>query len=414
MSHPSAAHADQPVKTTSGSAHYPAIILAALLCALPVIGVISPRFLGFAPAALGLVFFIVERIRFGQWPVLNRLYLISALSITALAALSSFWAMDTAFALERSMKVGLVVFGGCTLAALLRITGLPSWFYKIFPVCLVLAGLYCLSELITRGFIYHAWRGTEIHEFNVSMINRAVMVFVLLLLPTLALVQFANLSDRLKKLLSILLLSVTAILMLYTDSQSAHLVVLVSAIFWLGYPLIKRLGWLGLSIPVIAGILVMPWLVQYLYNSMAAAVADMPWMAQAFAANRLEIWDFIARKALESPFYGFGIEATRHIEHFDTPLLYADHDHVLHPHNAVLQIWMEFGALGGVALCGFITFVLRAITQLPDQNAKMCLAVFMAVLGVSCTSYGLWQGWWIGLFTLIAALCVHVVSRCEQ
>ena len=308
MSDSSAAHSDQTVKTTLGSIHFPAIILAALLCALPVIGVISPRFLGFAPAALGLIFFIAERIRSGHWPALNRLYLISALSITVLAALSSFWAMDAAFAFERSIKVGIVVFGGCALAALLRSKDLPSWFYKILPACLVIAGLYCLSELVTRGFIYHTWRGTEIHEFNVSMINRAVMVFVLLLLPTLALVQFANLSDCLKKLLSILLLSVTAILMLYTDSQSAHLAVLISVIFWFGYPLIKRLGWIGLSIPVIAGILVMPWLVQYLYNTLAASVADMPWMAQAFAANRLEIWDFIARKALESPFYGLALK----------------------------------------------------------------------------------------------------------
>lgn len=413
MSDSSAAQASPERQTLTRTAIIIGSFLALLLCLIPLVGVIAPRILGIAPAVAGIVFLSLVRFTTGEWPRLNKFYVSLAFLVTGLAAISSLWAIDQSFAIERTLKLAPILFGGCALAALLvHPRGLlPEWFCKAFPIVFGVAGLYCLEELITRGFIHHIWRGTEVHPFNVSMVNRAVMAWVLLLLPTLVLLNLSSFTTKVRRLLAVLLLVIAGAILVLTDSQTAHLAVLVIALCWAAFPLIKRLGWPPLAAVVSAGILSMPWLVQFLYNHLAASVSDAPWLKQAFAANRLEIWDMIARKALENPLYGYGIEATRHIEKFETQLLYADHDHVLHPHNAVLQIWMEFGALGALVLCAICAYMLRSFAQMTSDSHRLCLAVFMSVLAVSMTSYGLWQGWWIGLFTFIAALCARAVMK---
>ncbi len=381
------------------------------LCLLPPVQALAPRALGFLPAAIGILFLIALRFSKGAWPEFNRLYAILALGCAALAALSSLWSMDPGFALERGFKIALVLGGGFALFSLLRseITW-PSLIYRAFPIALLAAGILCAFELWSNGLIHHTWRGTG-GSYNLSMINRAVTAFVLVLLPGLGFLEQASYSRKQKRLIQLAFLIITAVIIYRTHSQSSHLALLLLVSVWVIAPVFRfKAAQLGLMALMCAGILAGPWLVQFLYNTVADNVQTMPWFANAYAADRLEIWDFVARKALENPLYGFGIEATRHVEHFETAMRYTPLDHVLHPHNAVLQIWIEFGLLGIAGLCGAILCILHKIFNIKDeQSRRLCLAVFIASFAVACTAYGLWQGWWLGLFTFTAALCGHIV-----
>jgi O-antigen ligase len=219
-----------------------------------------------------------------------------------------------------------------------------------------------------------------------------------------------------KRLLQCACLAVSIAIALTTQSQSAHMILIVAGLFWLAFPVFSnsKTAQLALITSVSLGIILSPWLVQLLYSTLAGEVHTLPWFADAYAADRLEIWDFVARKALENPLYGFGIEATRHIKNFDTAMLYTPLDHVLHPHNAVLQIWIEFGAIGALGLCVAVTAILRHIFKLDKQAGPVCLAAFMAGFVAACISYGLWQGWWLGLFSLLAALCGHLARNSKK
>jgi O-antigen ligase len=143
---------------------------------------------------------------------------------------------------------------------------------------------------------------------------------------------------------------------------------------------------------------------------LASQVEKTPWLSSGYAAPRMEIWDMVARKALEQPFFGFGLDATRDIPHFETQNLYNPMDHVLHPHNFVLQIWIEFGALGVALISAFFAVVLKTISEQPESHQRWLLSLFMAMTAVAATSYGLWQAWWLGLMMTLALLCV-VMTR---
>ncbi len=401
-------------KSPSPSLKMGMALFCALLCLLPLIQTVAPRALGFVPPAMGIIFFCALRIFSGSWPRLSLLYVAIAVGTASLAALSALWSLNPDFALERGLKIVGVLGGGCALYAVLRAnTSWPSFLYWAFPLALIFAGLLCIFELWTNGFLYHTWRGTDAANYNLSIINRAVVSFTLLLLPALGFLSLSSCSALKKRLMQLSFLLIMIVIACMTDSQSAHLALLVAGIFWFAFPLFKRkAAQSGLIILICAGILAGPWLVQLLYNVFADYVHTMPWLADAYAADRLEIWDFVARKALDSPIFGFGIEATRHIEHFNTPMRYTPLDHVLHPHNAVLQIWIEFGLIGILGLCAAMVLVLHSMFRIESEPARrLCLSVFMMALVTACISYGLWQGWWLGLLTMVTGLCGHIARK---
>lgn len=404
-------HHNSTSRTSSAAA-----ILAGMLCVLLMAGVFAPRLYGVVPAALGVIFFLAARPLTGQWPKLDSRYLALVVIIPAFAALTSFWGINPDAVLERSIKIAVVLVGGGLLTAVL--TGarwtLPGWFARALPLTAMAAMLICVSELLTHGLIYHSVRGEPVNEFDVSVMNRATISLVLLFLPVFAVFRTADWPGSKKAGLTGALLGLLLAMTVTTDSQSAQLAVMVMALFWFAFPYRHKAAYKALMVLVSIGVLIMPWAVQVLYNQLAATVHTTPWLSSAYAAERLEIWDFVARKALENPLSGFGVEATRNIEHFDTPMLFAGRDHVLHPHNAVLQVWIEFGVPGVLALCAFLSAVIWQIAKQPVDTARLNLSVLMAVLAVSCTSYGLWQGWWIGLFTTIAALCFYYMDRVRR
>ncbi|MEO5367319.1 MAG: O-antigen ligase family protein [Magnetococcus sp. WYHC-3] len=383
-------------------------ILAAFLSVMALVGIILPRALGFMPAVAGLLMFVFLVLYRRQSLPLSRTYLGIFAGVAALALASSLWSFDAADTLERGAKIAGVLLGGVLLFAVVRVPGildmqkLARWLILAF----LAGGLFCIAEMAAHGWLHHRWAGTNMYDdyLNVSMMNRSVIVFTLLWLPVWDMHKRAVFSPNEKRLIRITMLAMLSMIMVQTDSQSAQLAVLTGGVFYGLFPLMRKGVWIALAALICGGVMIMPWVVQYLYDAMASRVDNMAWLSSAYASHRLEIWDFIARKAMENPWYGFGLEATRYIEHFDTAKLYTPHDHVLHPHNAVLQAWIEFGVVGALAFCATVLAILRGLYAQEQSQARSGLTIFMAVLIIACTSYGLWQSWWIGLFTFIAAL----------
>ena len=296
-------------------------MLAAALCILPLAGLLAPRLLGFAPAIIGILSLPVLRIAVGSWPAFNKAYLTIVAVTVSFAALSSFWAIDSSFALERSVKIALVFVGGAGLFAALRAPQLswPCWFSLAFPLSVLLAIGLIITELITHGLLHNTLRGQEaaMNNENVSMLNRAVVFLTLLSLPALAILPDDH-GPRFKNAARALFLLLMMSMLALTDSQSAQLAIIVAALFGFAFPYRRPKAWIALGALLITGILSGPWVVQFLYETLASQVKNMPWLSSAYAADRLEIWDFIARKALENPLFGFGIEGINYDADVDT------------------------------------------------------------------------------------------------
>jgi O-antigen ligase len=121
-------------------------------------------------------------------------------------------------------------------------------------------------------------------------------------------------------------------------------------------------------------------------------------LANANTRPRVEIWKRFGEAVWQKPLLGagFGVSPTfanqggRQDGVPDEPSAVV----LWHPHNALLQIWVELGAVGA-ALAGLIAgLLLSRIASLPGEYQAVSLALVAAVAAVSLVGHGAWQGWW--------------------
>jgi O-antigen ligase len=83
----------------------------------------------------------------------------------------------------------------------------------------------------------------------------------------------------------------------------------------------------------------------------------------------------------------------------------------LHPHNIILQWWLELGVLGGLLLAtglwGLVRWLGRDSILGRDGRAALS-AQMVAGIVVSAVSYGAWQSWWLASLWVAMALGMAV------
>ncbi len=389
------------------------ISVMAIICLIPVLGYLAPRSFAFLPAVLAIASAFAVRGKYGQWASINIHYMAIVLLIIGLGLISSFWAINPDAAFERSLKIAIVLIPGAFLFShmqMLKIQDFPGLERGFAYAVIISAALLCV-DLYTHNGLYYALHPTDKDIDNFSDLNRSTMCISFLALFALYFLKDDWKSKRHSIALALIIISLLAVL-LKTDSQSAQLFIIVAVLLALLFPVNIKAAWCGLAALILLGFAAAPWIAQYMFNELAVNVGAEGWLAKGYASARMEIWDFIARKALENPLYGFGMDATRQIPSFDTQLLYANEDHVLHPHNFVMQIWLEFGAVGAALMALILLFILYCIYKIEDAVQKrFCLSVFISLIIIAAMSYGLWQGWWLGLFVLVASFCALILPK---
>ncbi len=385
------------------------LALGILIYALPLMGYLTPRVLAFTPIVFTLLGFWALRSCARPMPCIRSKALIMAAAIAALGMLSSLWSINPDESLSRAIRTALVIIPGAVLFSQFRglnKTAIPG-FAKYFSLALIAAMVLLLIDLYTRAGLYFITHDTDPDVDNFSNLNRStIAVLFFSLASAYAVWQSDRITKKTKTILWAALSLCLAAIMFKTHSQSAQFGAILAASLWLGFPLRSKAAWIALASILSAAILAAPWMVQFAYNNIAEVASQSGFMADAYVSSRLEIWDFVARKALESPWVGYGMEATRSIDNFDSAKLYMPLDYVLHPHNFALQIWIEFGALGAVLSVAFINCVLYRVYKHPcPRDRRFMLMIFVTLLGLAATSYGLWQGWWLGLFVHMGGLC---------
>ena len=113
--------------------------------------------------------------------------------------------------------------------------------------------------------------------------------------------------------------------------------------------------------------------------------------------HRLLIWNFTSKKIEQRPVLGWGLESSRFIPGGKELLGTFDPALPLHPHNGVLQIWLELGVPGMLMLVGLVGWMMTAIRNAPWPSADKAasLALVAGAFVIVNLSYGIWQGWWV-------------------
>ena len=144
------------------------------------------------------------------------------------------------------------------------------------------------------------------------------------------------------------------------------------------------------------------------------SVISIPFSAE----HRIKIWEFTAGKISQKWFTGWGMNASKDIPGGQL-ILYADSglDYgkalPLHPHNAILQIWLELGFPGIFMYLGLGVFIIVSATNRNRSKieSSMILGQFITILVIANLSFGAWQAWWMATLWLSAALMVMVLGN---
>jgi exopolysaccharide production protein ExoQ len=376
---------------------------------LPPLAVLAAN--GLAPLAGFLGLLAVARLwscradPLAGWPVA----IIPAL-LFAWAALSAVWSPVPFAALGSAARLGGMALVGAAAILVARsldrrerdglMTGLMI---GSVVAALILTAEY-LSGNSLSGALFEA-RGMKPLPLGAkSQFNRGATILALAVWPLVG-----WLTERRGRRRGFVLVAIIGMVILTGDSLAAILAVLAgSTIYglatwsprWAARLVVTATAGLAILLMTVAPHLPIP----------PASFTTLDWLPIS-AHHRLAVWQFSGSKAAEHPLLGWGMESSRVIpgaeDRLDTLWITPtgiDKGSLtgtrlpLHPHNALLQIWLELGLVGVV-----LTLLLVGLATRDRRPAS--LACLTATLVVASVSYGIWQSWWISALWIIAALC---------
>jgi len=383
-----------------------------LIALTPILGVETPRAITFVPL-ISLLFL---------WPNLNaknfKLTKSEETMIGFFVLFSIFifghslWLSVSPDAMDRAIKAIPLLLGGVLFLYMLPRT--PEFnnqkFYKILIGICSLCALIITLENILDAPIYRMIRSIDDDTgVGAAVFNRGSVIVV-----TIFLTAFFLLVR--KKTIFIALSIIPVVAMLFSiESQSAQLGFFFALAFYFLFPIHMRFFWGALYVALCVYLLIFPFVMPIIYEFVPADIYQNGFLQNSYASIRVEIWDFISRKIQENPWTGFGLEFTRGYEDFDARQIYTQRTVILHPHNFVLQFWIEMGLVGILFLKAAIAMIFIGLYNNKNHLVKKGgLAMLVTFILLNSFSYGFWQAWWIGLMFIISGLILLVSNNSDD
>lgn len=365
---------------------------------------------------------------FLRWPVLResaslrlsqiRLPVLLALSFVAWAAFSSLWSIDPVRSLKTAARLLLVLAALLVLIDAARDLSdenrarLGNWL-----LCGVLAGFVLLAVMTAiAGFARHP-EPVFPTVAALSHLSRATALVAILAWPA-ALIA----GRRFGPWWAIGIVAAAALVCLVLPPRSAPVAFGAGALAFL---IVRRFpGSLSplFAIALLASAAVIPLMPALTPIATALLTEAVDWPASQ--VHRIAVWAFSADLILERPLTGWGLDTSRlvpgadqRLDLFHTP---SGRPHTgeampLHPHNALVQIWLETGLVGLSLALAALLLVLRRCVGRAAQTTPATRAALAATAASAFTlaqlSFGIWQGWWMASLGLTAVLAAAAGPR---
>lgn len=171
-------------------------------------------------------------------------------------------------------------------------------------------------------------------------------------------------------------------------------------------------------------ILAAPW-IPSLFPDPRVSMVGIEYLPNS-GVHRIAIWQTTAARIHERPWLGHGFDASRSLYpqsttvevRFAKPTMgksegFNSEPIPLHPHNMILQIWLELGAAGAVAALAALLSILVGLARMPLEKTERAAGYgfFVTALAIAAVAYGAWQAWWLSALGLSAAFLVATFSR---
>lgn len=402
----------------SGAGPYITRLLQGVGLVAPLVSIYAPLFM--APliliAAFGVIIpAILERRRI---PLLGRPLLVLLILVVLWGALSASWSIypmgsvTTALQLLALFASGAVVMGGVSLldgAGAARIG-------RALVMSIAAALVIYTVEMALNSPIQSLLRqgGAGIEQIY-SPFNRGLAVLMLLSVPALITLHRAGYVPLAIGLFA----AVAGIIYIYYGSAVAVALacgIVAAALSFIGRgPMIRLIGWMVAAMVMAAPFVAREAITPATFETVGRAVYNVS------VPHRLAIWEFVGGKALERPYKGWGLDASRSFPDRKStapvttrmcqpPCSVEVQRLPLHPHNMALQWWLELGLPGAALGAAVLFWLFRLIPKIAAHRAEGALLVgqLTAATVVAGLSYGAWQSWWLA--TLMLAMAFSAVA----
>jgi O-antigen ligase len=140
--------------------------------------------------------------------------------------------------------------------------------------------------------------------------------------------------------------------------------------------------------------------------------------------HRLIIWSFVYNKTLEKPILGYGIGNSRFVPVAQSDMVqYNRNDSTeekrtllsplpLHPHNNIMQVFIELGALGLLLMSVYMWNILKKVKNIASEKQDIIwhAAATSMIINYFCIgmiSFNMWQSWWM-LIMFLGILILNI------
>ena len=331
------------------------------------------------------------------------------------------------------VSLGFVVFSACSIfyGVLPERAGTLSFYFLLGWLSWVILSEARMAPAETRRMLQlllgtvvlwyavytiDAWKGYPIASdyaaktgevFGLHLFNRPLTFCALLLLPVMfwpglamfwrnaigigaAAILFTSTCETAMVSFAATLMGVVVVLLLPRPNVFLRAVVVMATVLVLGLPALSR------QLPV-------------------ESPDFMSALRFTSFQHRLFYWDNASRLTLKAPVLGYGGEASRYFSEIPDPRpqkVYVDGEAVysidgkllgVHPHNGVIQLWLEYGAVGALFCLAGLWCWYRYWMSARDRRTQAArFALFSAVFVVMNAAWGAWQTDWIAIIILTA------------
>lgn len=345
--------------------------------------------------------------------------------IVTWALVSGLWSDDVAASVFRAIKVLAVgVCGFLLLRAALALTARERRFCALgllAGVLLLLAQL--AADVLSGGAVTGFLRPSlpAVWDLRAIHLQTGASVLAIFMWPAVVVAW-----RRFSRLAAIALPFAALAIAIELKGWAAVLALCAGALTFAAARLSARTTALAVVALVVGSFALAPVLPRVL--TAGPWMKKLPQSVEFSIYHRAKIWTFTAERISERLVLGWGMDASRHVPggerlvdinadlNYTPPRYFTQAESLpLHPHNGVLQLWLELGAVGAVlGLLLLIQAPMAALRFNVDRSGLgASVASFVAAFTVICLSYGIWSSWWQSTLWLTAVIVIAASGKRE-
>ena len=382
-------------------------LIGSIIFFIPVLGFIAPR--GLAPLVIiggivGILLFKIQS-KSASRPIhwLNGYFIAILFCFCIWSFISIFWSINSWSASVGALKLtGNMIAGGLLFTIIRSLNEVEKKFalrWLFFGIIFV-AGLLIL-EIYLGDPIYLILKNMSTEKTSTSdkafWLNSVAVILAMLIWPLCIEKLNRNIRGKLNiETILFIFFGIGLVLLLLIQIRfSSGILAFCFGIFSAGFALVlKRRVAIIASTIIVCFSLVLPLAFKHVENpaKQINELISLPFSAQ----HRIAIWEFTADKVSQKPYLGWGFNASKLMPDGKNRLFsYTGQPYgealPLHPHNAIMQVWLELG-LPGIIL--YISLVVSIIMSIFDRNrskfeAAAIFGQFSTIMVISNLSYGI-------------------------